>query len=495
MKRDFIIFILLFMGYQIGFSQGSLYKDAIKRGMNSTGSYVIDNSKKKAVTPDEMEEYLRERGYIVGKTTTQNENIFGNILTIVKNMEFVSKDNLSAYMFNSLNQTSYSYDQLTNTGTAFLASRREIRDSYGYAGIFYKTRYETAYTRLDNIKWSGGVKEGLINGKGAGIAKVDDDYFYISGQFSNGFPMADVVAIKHPSAIDNSSGTRTTYQAVTSATMIENPEITDGKLKQAINLQRTLWYEEDIAKIENAYQKAKALTGYDSNFYGDGFVENFIGAYEKLNYDPKNVLPKAREVRDVYIAFRAIRMGFRDRYYGSLPLIGRCWRDDLEKEDRGKLTNAINLAKVYQTGSKYGFGNLFAQLEKNLNKKKQDFEAKISSDADSYRAELRRSEAYHQQYKQEMCESCKVDGSKTTFPEGYVEGFHGIFINTPNTSKEDGKIVLKNGNTTKWRYVYRSNGSLDYIEAEGGVLLYDKFDSIAEMVEKILQRCKELYCK
>ena len=92
-----------------------------------------------------------------------------------------------------------------------------------------------------------------------------------------------------------------------------------------------------------------------------------------------------------------------------------------------------------------------------------------------------------------MCENCKVDGSKTTFPEGYSEGFHGIFINTPNTSKKAGKIVLKNGKTTEWEYVYRNDGSLDYIAADG--IVFGQFDSVAEMVEAILKRCKELYCK
>ena len=129
---------------------------------------------------------------------------------------------------------------------------------------------------------------------------------------------------------------------------------------------------------------------------------------------------------------------------------------------------------------------------------KHKFEEYVTSEYQAWtewREEQRRKdEASTRKYNAEMCESCKIDGDKTTFPQGYSEGYDGIIIHTPATSKEDGKIVLKNGNSTKWWYVYRDNGDVDYVKIDGfwGTR---RFDNVPEMVEYILKSCKEQYCK
>ena len=494
MRRLIIILLLSFIGYQAGFSQGSLYKDAVKRGMSPSGVYTIDNSKKKAVTPEKMVEYLKERGYITGNMTTQVENIFGNVLEIVKTLEFVSSDDMAAYMFSRLNGSNYTYRQLSNTGTAFVTELRRIKEDAG--GFFYKIRYENDYKRLDNVMWSGEVNEGLITGKGVGILKDGDQYVYISGEFSNGLPVSEVFVKRHAPTVDKTPAAESQYAAVTSTTMINNPQELDDMVKRSIGLNLPIWYEKDIDKVENSYHKARNLTGYDSKFEFDRSTDSFIDAYEKLKYDPKNYLPKARELRDIKTAFYTIGMAFRAEYYGSMILLGFCWRSDWEKEDRKRLTDAINLVESYH--SKYGFDQLFAQLDISLKAKKEEFEKKIANDISAFNKEYDRRERSFQEYKKtymaEMCESCKIDGDKTTFPQGYSEGYDGIIIHTPATSKEDGKIVLKNGNSTKWWYVYRDNGDVDYVKIDGfwGTR---RFDNVPEMVEYILKSCKELYCK
>jgi len=49
--------------------------------------------------------------------------------------------------------------------------------------------------QLDNIKWSGTVRNGLINGYGTGYCKnlKDQIYYFISGEFEDGFPKGEVV--------------------------------------------------------------------------------------------------------------------------------------------------------------------------------------------------------------------------------------------------------------------------------------------------------------
>ena len=497
MRRLIIILLLSFIGYQAGFSQGSLYKDAVKMGMSPSGVYTIDNSKKKAVTPEKMLEYLEKRGYITGNMTTQTENIFGNVLEIVKTLEFVSSDDMAAYMFSRLNGTNYTYRQLSNTGTAFVTELRQIKEDTG--GLFYNIRYENDYKRLDNVMWSGEVNEGLITGKGVGILKDGDQYVYICGEFGNGLPVSEVVVKRHAPTVDKQPATESQYAAVTSATMLKNPQELDDMVKRAIELQTPRWYEKDIANVEQVFLKASKLTDYDSDFdreyKSQACVQQFIGAYEKLNYDPKNYLPKARELRDISTAMYAIGkpyLGYRGQSFWS----GHYWAGDKVAEDRQRLTDAINMSKAYH--SKYGFDNLFAKFNSRLVQVKQKFEEYVTSEYQAWtewREEQRRKdEAYSRKYNAEMCESCKIDGRRTTFPEGYSEGYSGIFIHIPSTSKEDGKIVLENGNNTTWRYVYRYNGDVDYIETEG-FLGHNRFDTVPEMVEYILKRCKDLYCK
>ena len=128
-----MIQLLFVMSCVIGLAQASLYKSAIKNGLNERGVFRIENTKKNNVSEAKMRSYLQERGYIVGNSTTQEANIYGNVVTIIKSLEFVSPKDLSAYMFNRLNESNLSINNLSGNGTAFLAKRQEIKQN----AIFY----------------------------------------------------------------------------------------------------------------------------------------------------------------------------------------------------------------------------------------------------------------------------------------------------------------------------------------------------------------------
>ncbi len=95
-------------------------------------------------------------------------------------------------------------------------------------------------------------------------------------------------------------------------------------------------------------------------------------------------------------------------------------------------------------------------------------------------------------YKANMCENCKIDGSKTTFPSGYVDKWEFLFLTVkPAQSEKEGRIVLVNGETVSWKYIYHDNGR-SKIEIRGA---YDgEYDSVNEMMADIVEKCKMKYC-
>ena len=151
MIRFLLIQVLLFTGCIVGPAQTALYKEAIKNGLNEKGVYCIKNPKKKTVTEEKMRAFLLNKGYIVGNSVTQNANIYGNVMSIIKSMEFVSPEGLTAYMFNRLNESKFSMSQLSGNGTAFLAKRQEIKQD----AFFYIKKYEVVYERINSEKNRG----------------------------------------------------------------------------------------------------------------------------------------------------------------------------------------------------------------------------------------------------------------------------------------------------------------------------------------------------
>lgn len=493
MKRIIMIQLLFVMSCVIGLAQASLYKSAIKNGLNDRGVFRIENTKKKNVSEAKMRSYLQERGYIVGNSTTQEANIYGNVVTIVKSLEFVSPKDLSAYMFNRLNESNLSINNLSGNGTAFLAKRQEIKQN----AIFYIKKYEVVYERIDDILWSGTIKEGFINGKGVGIAKKGNEFIYLDGSFSNGLPIEECLVKRVPAVVSTENASKKKYMGVNSETILENAKITDSGLSNAINLQLPLWYREDTKRMESAFQNALGLNSpnykdYYENKYKSVNSDKFIAVYgDKFKYDPDNLLPKVKEMDNIKTALSGRHMDYsRDTYWGSRFLVGFCWWDDLENEDRTKIDNALSTARLGKVNSKY-FKDFFVQVERDLAETKMNFEKKISNQKREFRNELENRDRRHKDWKQEMCDNCKIDGSKTTFPSGYVEGYRGIIIHTPAESKESGRIVLKNGSWMEWKYIYDDYKT--YIKTDG--FLSKEFDSVTEMMDVFIEKCKERYCE
>ena len=90
-----------------------------------------------------------------------------------------------------------------------------------------------------------------------------------------------------------------------------------------------------------------------------------------------------------------------------------------------------------------------------------------------------------------MCEKCKIDGSKTTVPEGYID--ESWFFGHPAQSEKDGKIVFVNGETVTWRYIY-SGYDKGKIEADPSWSTSKTYNDEEEMMKDLIKRCKYYWC-
>lgn len=135
--------------------------------------------------------------------------------------------------------------------------------------------------------------------------------------------------------------------------------------------------------------------------------------------------------------------------------------------------------------------SVLIKSQQTLNGWLKDSRARFSK-AEQWQAQKNKEDREsYEAYKADMCDKCKIDGSQTTFPQGYAEGWSFLFFSTPGESKEKGLIVMKNGDKIKWKYLFYDDGSIG-IETSGSYS--GNYDSVDEMMESIVKECKSRYC-
>lgn len=140
----------------------------------------------------------------------------------------------------------------------------------------------------------------------------------------------------------------------------------------------------------------------------------------------------------------------------------------------------------------------FQQIEYTVNKYCNEYAtwwasiyAKADRQVDNLIAEMERDS---KRRRQEMCSKCKIDGKKTVSPEGYYEGYESWFTYKPAESETEGEIVFVNGQTCKWKYIYKGPNSyeINYIEVEG--TFSGKYKTHHEMMIGLTQQCTNRWC-
>ena len=388
--KKFIFFLFLLICCLETVAQEKLYKEAITQGPQANGAYLLQNKKLKTITYRECRDFLASKGYYVGNYEIEEVNRYGDHLYLIKTMEFIPKKDYDEYVFLNLNDEKIDFSQLKK-GSLF------IRTIVG--NVFYQ---ETKYNRLNDVLWSGDVKDGVLEGKGIGLIKQGGTYEYIKGTFSHGFPTTQIIGKKisisqEDGNIEESKLSSISYKEVKEEDLLFDymSKRTDAYVKKELGQYFIRDYQRKTKLLETAYQQAKSLniSNYQ-DFKKDGIVEEFINLYEKIfNYDPQSLLPKAHELAGVYYVVDALNMKFRDHYYYSgfrTFLSGYLsWDDYGEKKDKELLDNGAKKASEIGKSSRLGLSQFGSQAYEMLNKKMSDLLDKIYSDAvafDDYNA-------------------------------------------------------------------------------------------------------------
>ncbi len=187
-------------------AQDKLFEEGIARGRAAKQFYYAKNGKGKGMNLNKFTEYARKNNYLIGYYTTKEIDRFGDKETAIDEVFFLPKNEYPQFVYEFVsNSTSLRYDDLKQTGSCWL--------------------YESgSFTKLDNVKWSGTVENGLITGKGtAFIMKANNTIFYfISGEFQHGLPLGRPTIDTY--YMDDSKPSSVTFRSATSVTVGELSE-------------------------------------------------------------------------------------------------------------------------------------------------------------------------------------------------------------------------------------------------------------------------------
>ena len=160
-------------------AKNKLINQAYQRGRSNNEFYEVRNEGSKYIKPEKMMEEIRSEGCIVGGYTTKTISRYGDVASTLSTMKFLPKDEYESYMYYNLNSDwSTSYEQLAKRGSAYCYTEQNQQNSY--------------FVKYDNIRWSGELKDGFLDGAGVGFAKLDEKrMIFFKAFFDRGVPVGD----------------------------------------------------------------------------------------------------------------------------------------------------------------------------------------------------------------------------------------------------------------------------------------------------------------
>ena len=375
MKKVILFLFVIMVGLSVQ-AQEKLFDEAIRRGTTANGYYCAENTDKKVITEQEMRDYANKKGYYIGRVACIDIQKFGGTKRIVYKFEFAPPENTTNIIFNQLNSSSITYSQLRSRGTAICLRPKNI------AGI-------------DDVLWSGTIVDGFINGTGTGfVHKPGEDYVYIQGTFSRGIPSGKVtvksIAENNISNVGidwNKTEIRESDAMMASDIGIWSSQLLgDAKAKDAALYRLQKLYPNDYERMKKAYEKALTLSATNYKTFVMDEVSSL--GYKDLNYDPKGILPKIKEMEGVKQTLNGLNFEFHNYYgYKSLSLSHQTFN-----RDKGLIEAYIRAAKKHATDSKYGFKQFHTMAIGKLEKLLSDLTAKAERDQAKYEEEKARQE-------------------------------------------------------------------------------------------------------
>lgn len=558
MKRlAFILFAFTALG---ALAQGSVNKDmaklvssAINRGVEADGVYCIDNSKNKLITVEQAEQYLRDKGYFPAVSTSKTIIKFGQEQTVVDRVKFSDENGYAKFVFDKLKGGNYryvNYSQLKTGGTFFYT----VRVNRGLLRAKYKYSEFADNNRIVNVSWSGNMVDELPDGKGVGMYKITTperiEYVVFEGEFVTGIPTTQLTVKK----IDNSTFTLggykiyngdeedkirrelvlSSYNKASSPLLkkalglcinhflnddynkdaaavkdeynnilvLNNPEF---KTIRLINVTHEIAREEELARRQGKFVMTVNLGNdeYEYRLYknhqndrsehvklkkNDGLIKRFIKKYEENGLDPLNMLPRAKEILEAYSVLEVYtNLTF---YHIKSYRVNNQFDRNAAQRDIDSYLEALDIVKKKYQSRDASFRAFYSKIHAFFIQKENYMRNEHMINA--YKSYMKEVDDYYA----EMCDKCKIDGSRSTVPTGYVPKEEGLFTSTPAHSEKNGNIHIVNGDNVSWGYEYDANNKRVYIIKTSDFRIGKTyFDSKGAMMDAIIEACKKKYCE
>lgn len=181
--------------------QDKLFNDAFKKGRQQDSFYRLENSGGKYVEEGPLKEYAKAHSYYIGTITTETKMRFGNPVNSVKTMEFLPENELIDYIVANLRNSSL----ISGIPQSFKFNGKPacgwITKEYISRIDAYRNNVSPFFTRFDNIKWTGTIKDGVIDGDGVGVIDGDNKLFIFTGKFQNGFPVGQFTVCQYTKTV------------------------------------------------------------------------------------------------------------------------------------------------------------------------------------------------------------------------------------------------------------------------------------------------------
>ncbi len=173
MRKPIILFLLLLASLP-GMSQEKYLKDAISSGRQQGQMYEILNSKSKYIDIKKLKDVCQSRDYIIGNYTVKEVGRFGDAAETIDQFLFIPRSEYSAYIFENISGVK-PFSSLSSQGSVYFYVGSQSDGSF--------------FRRYDDVKWTGEMRNGLVNGTGEGFKQLNQNsYIFFSGTFINGIP-------------------------------------------------------------------------------------------------------------------------------------------------------------------------------------------------------------------------------------------------------------------------------------------------------------------
>lgn len=371
MKKAILPIVLLAIS-MISSAQQKYFDEAIRRGTTPNGFYCATNPNGKCVTAEEMTKYAKSKKYIIGRVATAQTYRYGAEFEVFYKFEFMVNDkNFENYVFYFIDGNNAKNKPQLNKGRVYL----------GYKGLgdtFKQDRDTTFLATHENVKWTGKVVNGLIEGTGKGLIRHNETYTFFQGTFKDGLPISEIKAKGYN--LNGKTKGRLSNDYIHHFDI--DKEHVGALAKNATKIPACkkhleIYYKKELPKMNNAYQKALKTTKSNHNQFNISFdPERFYNNYQSVATSEEK--KKCKQLTDFYCVIEGLRT--KPRKYYEDGLFGVSYFNKLYEEDWTKVDKAEEVSKKTSTP----FSAFFASVKNDFAPLKKRIKDKAQSDYNEY---------------------------------------------------------------------------------------------------------------